>query len=129
MHILLGVIAAPAFVFFVFALALGLNPVKSAAWGAILGMAALVCFALQVSMAEVSRFQTRMAWDGTGNGHWDVVLSGMVDERMRLLATIPLDEWISLGATQCVLELHDEGEEVLKPTACPELRLAVGALR
>ena len=29
-----------------------------------------------------------------GNGHWDVVLSGMVDGRMRLLATIPLDEWI-----------------------------------
>jgi hypothetical protein len=44
----------------------------------------------------------------------------MVDERMRLLATIILDEWISLGATQYVLNLHDEGEEVLKPTACPE---------
>ena len=29
-----------------------------------------------------------------GNGHWDVVLSGMVDGRMRLLAPIPLDEWI-----------------------------------
>ena len=29
-----------------------------------------------------------------GNGHWDVVLSGMVDGRMRLLATIPLDEWV-----------------------------------
>ena len=29
-----------------------------------------------------------------GNGHWDVVLSGMVDGRMRLLATILLDEWI-----------------------------------
>ena len=72
---------------------------KSAAWGAILGMAALVCFALQVSMAEVSRFQTRMAWDGTGNGHWDVVLTQLVDDRSVLLATIPLDEWISLGAT------------------------------
>jgi hypothetical protein len=33
-----GVIAAPAFVFLVFAVALGRNPVKAAAWGAILGM-------------------------------------------------------------------------------------------
>jgi hypothetical protein len=36
---------------------------------------------------------------------------------MRLLATIPLDEWISLGATQYVLELHVEGEEVLMPAS------------
>ncbi len=35
---------------------------------------------------------------------------------MRLFATIPLDEWISLGATQYVLELEAEGEEVLKPS-------------
>jgi hypothetical protein len=28
-------------------------------------------------MADVSRFETRMTWDGRGNGHWDVVLSGM----------------------------------------------------
>jgi hypothetical protein len=48
LHILLGVIAAPAFVAAVFALTLGLNPPKSAAWGAIFGMAALACFALQV---------------------------------------------------------------------------------
>jgi hypothetical protein len=36
---------------------------------------------------------------------------------MRLLATIPLDEWISLCATQYVLELEVEGEEVLQPMA------------
>jgi O-antigen/teichoic acid export membrane protein len=63
MHILLGGIAAPAFVAAVFALALGLNPVRGAAWGAILGMAALACFAIQVSMADVWRF--RPAWRGT----------------------------------------------------------------
>jgi hypothetical protein len=51
------------------------------------------------------RFETRMTWNGSGNGHWDVVLSGMVDGRMRVLATIPLDEWISLGAMPYVLEL------------------------
>ena len=40
--LLLGVIAVPAFVFFVFAVALGHNAVKAAAWGAILGMALIV---------------------------------------------------------------------------------------
>ena len=59
-------------------------------------------------MADVSRFSTRMAWDGSGNGHWDVVLTQLVNGRSVLLATIPLDEWISLRATQYVLELHDE---------------------
>ena len=34
-----------------------------------------------------------------------------------LLATIPLDEWISLWATQYVLELEEEGAGLLKPTA------------
>jgi hypothetical protein len=34
-----------------------------------------------------------------------------------VLATIPLDEWISLGATQYVLKLHAEGEEASQPTA------------
>ena len=50
-----------------------------------------------------------------GNGHWDIVLTELVKGRSVLLATIPLDEWISLRATQYVLELHAEGEEVLKP--------------
>jgi hypothetical protein len=43
------------------------------------------------------------------------VLTELVKGRSVLLATIPLDEWISLRATQYVLELHAEGEEVLKP--------------
>jgi hypothetical protein len=43
----LGVIGVPAFVFFVFAVALGRNPAKAAAWGAILGMAVI---ALMVGM-------------------------------------------------------------------------------
>jgi hypothetical protein len=46
------------------------------------------------------RFSTRMAWNGSGNGHWDVALSQLVNGRSVLLATIPLDEWISLGTTQ-----------------------------
>jgi len=62
------------------------------------------------------RFETRMTWDGTGNGHWDVVLAEVVNGRSVLLATIPLDEWIGLGATQYVLELPAEGEEVLRPS-------------
>ena len=49
-----------------------------------------------------------MTWDGTGNGHWDVVLTQLVDGRSVLLATITLDEWIGLSATQYVLELHEE---------------------
>jgi hypothetical protein len=44
------------------------------------------------------------------------VLTQLVNGRSVLLATIPLDEWIGLGATQYVLELHDEGEEAPKPT-------------
>jgi hypothetical protein len=63
------------------------------------------------------RFETRMTRDGSGNGHWDVALSGMVDGRSVLLAAIPLDEWISLGATQYVLELEAEGAGLLKPMA------------
>jgi hypothetical protein len=55
----------------------------------------------------------------SGDGHWDVVLSGMVDGRMRLLATIPLDEWISLGATQYVLELHEERRAAYVPGSRP----------
>jgi hypothetical protein len=50
------------------------------------------------------------------------VLTQLVNDRSVLLATISLDEWISLGATQYVLELEAEGEEVLKPTALPEPR-------
>jgi hypothetical protein len=46
----------------------------------------------------------------------DVVLTELVKGRSVLLATIPLDEWIGLGATQYVLELQAEGEEVLKPS-------------
>ena len=64
-------------------------------------------------MVKTSRFQTRMIWNGD---HWDVALSGMVDGRVRLLATIRLDEWISLGATQYVLELVAESAGLLKPT-------------
>jgi len=32
----------------------------------------------------------------------------LVNGRSVLLANIPLDEWISLSATQYVLELHEE---------------------
>jgi hypothetical protein len=47
---ILGVIAAPAFLFFVFAVALGRDPIRAAAWGAILGMAVIAClFAMMVS--------------------------------------------------------------------------------
>ena len=45
--LIIGVIGVPAFVFFVFAVALGRDPMKAAAWGAILGMAAI---ALVVAM-------------------------------------------------------------------------------
>jgi hypothetical protein len=46
--LILGLIGAPAFVFFVFAVALGRDPVKAAAWGAILGMAAIVLFVVMI---------------------------------------------------------------------------------
>jgi hypothetical protein len=32
--------------------------------------------------------------------HWDVALTEGMDGRTRLLATIPLDDWIGLSATQ-----------------------------
>ena len=54
--------------------------------------------------AEVREFSTRMVWAGD---HCDVALTQVADGRARLLANIPLDEWISLGATQYVLELTD----------------------
>ena len=45
---IIGVIAVPAFVFLVFAVALGRNPTKAAAWGAILGMGVLVLTAAMI---------------------------------------------------------------------------------
>lgn len=44
-------------------------------------------------------FTTKMVWDGTGDGHWAVVLTEMTEGSARVLATIPLDEWIGLSAT------------------------------
>lgn len=43
---------------------------------------------------------TRLVWDGTGDGHWDVELSQVVDCRAVLLATMPLGGWAKFGATQ-----------------------------
>ena len=45
--------------------------------------------------AEVGEFSTRMVWAGD---HWDVALTQVADGRARLLANIPLDEWISLSS-------------------------------
>jgi hypothetical protein len=42
--VVLIAIGAPTFVFLVFGVAFGLNPAKAAAWGAIVGMAAVVTF-------------------------------------------------------------------------------------
>ena len=42
-------------------------------------------------------FTTKMVWDGTGDGHWDVVFTEMTEGRACVLATIPFDEWISLA--------------------------------
>ena len=42
---IVGVIVVPAFVFLVFAVALGRNPVKAAAWGAILGIGLIALMA------------------------------------------------------------------------------------
>jgi hypothetical protein len=51
----------------------------------------------------VREFSTRMVWAGD---HCDVALTQVAEGRARLLANIPLDEWISLGA-HYVLELTD----------------------
>jgi hypothetical protein len=58
-------------------------------------------------VTEVGEFSTRMVW---ADDHWDVALTQVADGRARLLANIPLDEWIGLGAMQYVLEVHAEGE-------------------
>jgi TOBE domain len=57
------------------------------------------------SETDVGTFQTQTVWDGSGDGHWEVVLT---EGRARVLATIPLNDWISLGATQVAIALHDE---------------------
>jgi hypothetical protein len=41
MRVILGVIAFPALIFAIFAVALNLNPVRAAAFGAIVGMAVI----------------------------------------------------------------------------------------
>lgn len=41
MHVFLIVLGAPALIFAIFATALGFNPIRAAAWGAIFGMAAV----------------------------------------------------------------------------------------
>lgn len=43
MQVFLIVLGAPALVFAIFATAFGFNPIRAAAWGAILGMATAVC--------------------------------------------------------------------------------------
>ena len=60
-------------------------------------------------------FKTRMVWRSVGAGHWDVELVQLIDGRAAMLDTLSLDEWIDLGATQYVLELQQEGEQLLKP--------------
>ena len=63
------------------------------------------------------RWHSRRVWYGAAlaRGHWDVELVQLIDGRATLLATLSLDEWIDLGATQYVLELQQEGEQLLKP--------------
>jgi hypothetical protein len=54
----------------------------------------------------VGEYSTRMVWAGD---HWDVALTEVIDGRTRLLAAIPLEDWIGLSATQYVLEMETEG--------------------
>jgi hypothetical protein len=46
-----------------------------------------------------------------------ISMSDMTMDQFMDLEDIRLDEWISLGATQYVLELEAEGAGLLKPTA------------
>jgi hypothetical protein len=64
----------------------------------------------------VRGFSTRMVWAGD---HWDVALTEVTDGRTHLLATIPLDDWIGLSATQYVLEMEAEGAADATPTREP----------
>jgi hypothetical protein len=66
--------------------------------------------------AEVREFSIRMVWAGD---HWDVALTEVADGRTYLLATIPLDDWIGLSATQYVLEMEAEGAADATPTREP----------
>ncbi len=50
-------------------------------------------------------FKTRMVWRSVGAGHWDVELVQLIDGRAALLATLSLDEWVDLGATQYVAQV------------------------
>jgi len=45
------------------------------------------------AMVVTGRFSTRMTWDGSGNGHWDVVLTQLVNGR----SVLPY--WIGASST------------------------------
>jgi hypothetical protein len=64
----------------------------------------------------VGEYSTRMVWAGD---HWDVALTEVIDGRTRLLAAIPLEDWIGLSATQYVLEMETEGAADATPTREP----------
>jgi hypothetical protein len=66
--------------------------------------------------AKVGEFSTRMVWAGD---RWDVALIEVTDGRTHLLATIPLDDWIGLSATQYVLEMETEGAADATPIREP----------
>ncbi len=47
-------------------------------------------------------FTTRMVWDGSRDGHWDVVLTEMTEGCARLLAKMTFDEWIGLATQEAI---------------------------
>ena len=73
-------------------------------------------------------FKTRMVWRSVGAGHWDVELVQLIDGRAALLATLSLDEWIDLGATQYVFakRCHDGRRS---PCFCPPAFVPINCVR
>ncbi len=65
-------------------------------------------------------FATRMVWDGSRDGHWDVVLTEMTEGSARLLAKMTFDEWIGLSATREAIANSTAGEG-MEPIAAEDV--------
>jgi len=76
--------------------------------------------------------QLYRVWDGTGDGHWDVVLTETTEGSARLLATMSFDGWSGLSATQEAISIagtEAEAEMALPAEDVERLLPPVGRIR
>ena len=68
----------------------------------------------------MGKFNTRLVWDGAGDGHWDVLLTEMTEGRTSVRATMTFDEWIGLSATRKAIANSEAGEG-MEPTPAEDV--------